>query len=210
MNNYKLIIKNEDLFKLFLKKVPYNWKALDFSLRHDNKHDHVCLYKESVEVIRLVDKFMDDLKTGVLPEVPQLGLDPTLLVEHSPLFLSYFKKLKFERKMFDMVCLELGLNWAYFQKFLEEDAVNLNPHYLDSIEQVRLKIGDSEVLRNQWSPSKFHYAKAKRLKTTFQTCKKILNILSKKISRLSKSQTKSMTLLSILITFYQYIRKYIS
>lgn len=172
MNNYKLIIKNEDLFKLFLKKVPYNWKALDFSLKHDNKHDHVCLYKESVEVIRLVDKFMDDLKTGVLPEVPQLGLDPTLLVEHSPLFLSYFNKLKFERKMFDMVCLELGLNWAYFQKFLEEDAVNLSPHYLDSIEQVRLKIGDSEVLRNQWSPSKFHYEKAKRLINYFSDLQK--------------------------------------
>ncbi len=171
MNNYKLIIKDEDLFELFLKKVPYNWKVLDSSLRHDKTHDHVCLYKESVQVIRLVYKFMDDLRKGVLPQVPELGLDPTLPVEPSSLFLSYFKKLKFERTMFDMTCLELGLNWAYFQNFLEEDAVNLHIQSA-SIEQVRLNIGDSEVWRNQWSSLKFHYAKAKRLINYFSDLQK--------------------------------------
>ncbi|QHH99552.1 hypothetical protein FPL17_09630 [Acinetobacter dispersus] len=171
MDNYNLVVKGEDQFKLFLKKVPYYWKVLDSSLRYDNKHDHVCLYKESVEVIRLVDKFMDDLRTGCLPQVPELGIDLTLPVERSSLFLSYFNKLKFERKMFDMTCLELGLNWAYFQKFLEEDAVNIRIQS-DDIEQVRLNIGDSEVLRNQWLTSKFHYGKAKRLINYFSDLQK--------------------------------------
>lgn len=171
MNNYKLIIKDEDLFILFLKKVPYNWKALDSSLKYDNTHNHVCLYKESVEVIRLVDKFMDDLRTGGLPQVPELGIDPTLPVEPSFLFLSYFNKLKFERKMFDMTCLELGLNWACFQKFLEEDAVKLRSD-TSGIEKVLLSSADSQEWRQQWSPSKFHYAKAKRLINYFSDLQK--------------------------------------
>ena len=114
---------------------------------------------------------MDDLRKGVLPQVPELGLDPTLPVEPSSLFLSYFKKLKFERTMFDMTCLELGLNWAYFQNFLEEDAVN--PHIQSAnVEQVRLNIRDAEVWRNQLSSLKFHYAKAKKLINYFSDLQK--------------------------------------
>ncbi len=133
------------------------------------------MYKESAEVIRLVDKFMDDLKIGVLPEVPQLGLDPNLLVEHSPLFLSYFQKLKFEPKMFEMTCLELGLNWEYFQKFLEEDAVKLRGD-TSGIAKFLLNSADSQ----EWLPLIFNYAKAKRLINYFSDLQKDPQYIEKK------------------------------
>ncbi|WP_326498148.1 hypothetical protein [Acinetobacter thutiue] len=171
MDNYKLIIKDKDLFDLFFNQVPYIWQAVDRSVKQDQVYQPACLYKESVQVIRAVDKFVDDLKSGSLPRATQLGISVTGHAEFDPLFLVYFKTLQFERKMFDMTYLELGLNWIYFQKFLEEDAVKL-PSNTACIEQVLLGSDGLQERKQQWSPSKFTYLKAWKLINFFSDLQK--------------------------------------
>ncbi|WP_032877561.1 hypothetical protein [Acinetobacter sp. ANC 3929] len=171
MNNYKLIIKDKDLFDLFFNQVPYIWQALDRSVKQDQAYQPACLYKESVQVVRAINKFVDDLKSGSLPRATQLGISVTGHAEFDPLFLVYFKALQFERKMFDMTYLELGLNWVYYQKFLEEDAVKL-PNNIPCIEQVLSGSGGLQERKQQWSPSKFHYKKAWRLMNFFSELQK--------------------------------------
>ena len=150
MDNYKLTIKDENLFDLFFNKVPYIWKSLDSSsLKNDETYQLNCLYKESVRVVQAVDQFVDHLRSGSSPQVKQLRMDVTRHAEFDDTFLPYFKALEFERRMFDMTCLKLGLNWTYFQKFLKEDAVKLQSNTLD-IEKV---LSDS-VGSQQWLPSK--------------------------------------------------------
>ncbi|RZH03320.1 hypothetical protein [Acinetobacter sp. ZOR0008] len=171
MNNYKLTIKDKDLFELFFNKVPYIWQALDRSSRRDQTDQPACLYKESVQVVRAVEKFVDDLRTGSLPRVAQTGIEVTGHAEFDRSFLVYFNALKFERKMFDMTYLGLGLNWFYYQKFLEEDAVKLLSH-TPGIEQVWLNSEGVQERRQQWSPSKFNYEKAWRLINFFTEVQK--------------------------------------
>ncbi len=77
MDNYKLIIKDKDLFDLFFNQVPYIWQALDRSVKEDQEYQPACLYKESVQVIRAIDKFVDDLKSGSLPRATQLRISVT-------------------------------------------------------------------------------------------------------------------------------------
>ncbi|MDR6798346.1 hypothetical protein [Acinetobacter calcoaceticus] len=166
MDNYKLIIKDKDLFDLFFNKVPYIWQALDFSVRKDPKREPICLYKESVKVVRAVDKFMDDLRAGNLPWAAQLGMRVTGHAEFDGTYLTYFNELKFERGMFDMAYLQLGLNWAYYQKFLQEDAAN-QPGRFPHIEEIWTNSSDSPKLKRQWSPSEFQYEKAWRLTNFF-------------------------------------------
>lgn len=125
MNNYKLIIKDKDLFDLFFNKVPYIWQALDYNMKYDSASKPACLYKESIRVIQAVDKFVDDLSSGSLPRVAHLRIDVTGHAEFDRTYLAYFKALQFERKMFEMTYLQLGLNWSYYLRFLEEDAVKL-------------------------------------------------------------------------------------
>jgi hypothetical protein len=171
MNNYKLIIKDIDLFDLFINKVPYIWQALDYSQRNDHTSQSTCLYKESIRVIQAVEKFVDDLSSGSLPQVAQMGIEVTGHAEFDRTYLAYFNALKFEREMFDMTYLQLGLNWSYYQKFLEEDAVKLLPH-TSGIEQVFSNSVGSQECRQQWSPSKFHYQKAWRLSNFFTELQK--------------------------------------
>ena len=76
------------------------------------------------------------------------------------------KKLEFNRRIFDLTCLKLGLNWTYFQKFLEEDAVKL-PSNTPGIEKVLLNSSGSSEWRQQWSPSKFPHKKIYRLNNFF-------------------------------------------
>ncbi|MFW2161956.1 MULTISPECIES: hypothetical protein [Acinetobacter] len=171
MDNYKLIIKDKDLFDLFFNQVPYIWQALDRSVKEDQEYQPACLYKESVQVIRAIDKFVDDLKSGSLPRATQLRISVTGHAEFDPSFLVYFKALQFERKMFDMTYLGLGLNWVYYQKFLEEDAVKL-PNNTACIEQVLSGSGGLQERKQQWSPSKFHYQKAWRLMNFFSELQK--------------------------------------
>ena len=166
MDNYKIIIKNEDLFKLFFNKVPYIWSELDSSLKNDETYQLNCLYKESVLVMEAFDKFVDDVKSGSVPQVTQLQINITEHAEFDGVFLPYFKKLEFNRRIFDLTCLELGLNWAYFQKFLEEDAVKL-PSNTPGIEKVLLNSSGSSELRQQWSPSKSPHKKIYRLNNFF-------------------------------------------
>lgn len=149
MDNYKLIIKDKNLFDLFFNKVPYIWSELDSSLKNDETYQLNCLYKESVRVVQAVDQFVDDLRSGSLPQVKQLRIYVNRHAEFDDTFLPYFKALEFERRMFDMTCLKLGLNWTYFQKFLEEDAVKLPSNSL-GVENV---LSDS-VGSQQWLPSK--------------------------------------------------------
>lgn len=149
MDNYKLIIKDKNLFDLFFNKVPYIWSELDSSLKNDETYQLNCLYKESVRVVQAVDQFVDDLRSGSLPQVKQLRIYVNRHAEFDDTFLPYFKALEFERRMFDMTCLKLGLNWTYFQKFLEEDAVKLPSNSL-GVEKV---LSDS-VGSQQWLPSK--------------------------------------------------------
>ena len=103
MDNYKLIIKDKDLFDLFFNNVPYIWQALDRSVKQDQAYQPTCLYKESVQVIRAINKFVDDLKSGSLPRATQLGISVTGHAEFDPLFLVYFKtsriKFRFNRNM---------------------------------------------------------------------------------------------------------------
>lgn len=171
MNNYKLIIKDKDLFDLFINKVPYIWQALDYSQRNDHTCQSTCLYKESIRVIQAVEKFVDDLSSGSLPQVTQLGIEVTGHAEFESTYLPYFNALKFEREMFDMTYLQLGLNWSYFQKFLEEDAVKFQP-YTSDIEQVLSNSMGVPAQRKQWSPSKFHNQKAWRLTNFFTELQK--------------------------------------
>lgn len=171
MNNYKLIIKNKDLFNLFFNKVPYIWQALDYSVKKERALDPACLYKESVQVVWAVDKFVDDLSSGSLPRVAQLRIDVTKHAEFDRTYLPYFNALKFEREMFDMTNLQLGLNWDYYQKFLEEDAVKLSTRN-PCIEQVMSNSMGLPEQRQQWSPSKFHYQKAWRLTNFFTELQK--------------------------------------
>ena len=166
MDNYKIIIKNEDLFKLFFNKVPYIWSELDSSLKNDETYQLNCLYKESVLVMEAFDKFVDDVKSGSVPQVTQLQINITEHAEFDGVFLPYFKKLEFNRRIFDLTCLKLGLNWAYFQKFLEEDAVKLPSNTL-GIEKVLLNSSGSSEWRQQWSPSKFPHKKIYRLNNFF-------------------------------------------
>ena len=166
MDNYKLIIKNEDLFKLFFNKVPYIWSELDSSLKNDETYQPNCLYKESVRVVEAFDKFVDDVKSGSVPQVTQLQINITEHAEFDGVFLPYFKKLEFNRRIFDLTCLKLGLNWTYFQKFLEEDAVKL-PSNTPGIEKILLNSSGSSEWRLQWSPSKFPHKKIYRLNNFF-------------------------------------------
>ena len=166
MDNYKLIIKNEDLFKFFFNKVPYIWSELDSSLKNDQTYQLNCLYKESVRVMEAFDKFVDDVKSGSVPQVTQLQIHITEHAEFDGVFLPYFKKLEFNRRIFDLTCLKLGLNWTYFQKFLEEDAVKL-PSNTPGIEKVLLNSSGSSEWRQQWSPSKFPHKKIYRLNNFF-------------------------------------------
>lgn len=171
MDNYKIIIEDQDLFDLFLNKVPYIWQVLDRSVKQDQACQQACLYKESVQVIRAVDKFVDDLKSGSLPRATQLGISVTGHAEFDSSFLVYFKALQFERKMFDMTYLRLGFNWVYYQQFLEEDAVKLLSN-IPCIEQVLSDSGRLQERKQQWSPSKFHYQKAWRLMNFFSELQK--------------------------------------
>jgi len=171
MDNYKLIIKDKDLFDLFFNNVPYIWQALDRSVKQDQAYQPTCLYKESVQVIRAINKFVDDLKSGSLPRATQLGISVTGHAEFDPLFLVYFKTLQFEREMFDMTYLGLGLNWVYYQKFLEEDAVKL-PSITPCIEQVLSGSSGLQERKQQWSPSEFTYKKAWRLINFFSDLQK--------------------------------------
>lgn len=166
MDNYKSIIKDKDLFDLFFNKIPYIWQALDHTMKNDSASKPTCLYKESIRVIQAVDKFVDDLSSGSLPRVAQLGIDVTGHAEFDRTYLAYFNALKFERKMFEMTYLQLGLNWDYYQKFLEEDAVKL-PTDTSCIEQVLSNSMGLPEQRQQWSPSKFQYQKAWRLMNFF-------------------------------------------
>lgn len=159
MDNYKLIIKDDDLLGLLLNKVPYIWQALDYSLKSDSAYQPPCLYKESVQVLRAVEKFVGDLKSGRVPCVAQLGINVTMHAEFDRSFLVYFNALKFEREMFDMAYLWLGLNWAYYQKFLKEGAVKLSSTTA-GIEQILSNSEGSQERTQQWSPSKFTYDKA--------------------------------------------------
>ncbi|WP_019384827.1 hypothetical protein [Acinetobacter venetianus] len=171
MDNYKLIIKDKDLFDLFFNNVPYIWQALDRSVKQDQAYQPACLYKESVQVIRAINKFVDDLKSGSLPRATQLGISVTGHAEFDPLFLVYFKTLQFEREMFDMTYLGLGLNWVYYQKFLEEDAAKL-PSITPCIEQVLSGSSGLQERKQQWSPSEFTYKKAWRLINFFSDLQK--------------------------------------
>lgn len=166
MENYKLIIKNKDLFKLFFNKVPYIWSELNSSLKNDQTYQLNCLYKESVRVVEAFDKFVDDVKSGSVPQVTQLQIKITEHAEFDGVFLPYFKKLEFNHRIFDLTCLKLGLNWTYFQKFLEEDAVKL-PSNTPGIEKVLLNSSGSSEWRQQWSPSKFPHKKIYRLNNFF-------------------------------------------
>lgn len=171
MDNYNLIIKNSDLFSLLVNKVPYIWQALNLSPWSDPKGEPICLYKESVQVVRAVEKFVDDLRTGSLPWAAQLGIRLTGHAEFDRNYLPYFNELKFEREMFDLTNLKLGINWAYYQKFLEEDAANQLfsfPH----IEKVWVNTSGLPELKRQWSPSKFQYNKAWRLTNFFTNLQK--------------------------------------
>lgn len=162
MENYKLIIKDKDLYTLFFNKVPYVWESINSSLKRDKTNQLNCLYKESVRVIEAVEKFVDDLKLGCLPQVNQLRIDVTQHAEFEGNFWPYFNGLMFERKMFNMTCLELGLNWECFQKFLEEDAANLPGNTL-GIEKVLINSAGLQEYRQQWSPLKFPHKKIYRL-----------------------------------------------
>ena len=162
MDNYKLIVKDKDLFDLFFNKVPYIWSELDFSLKNDETYQLNCLYKESVRVVQAVDQFVDDLRLGSSPQVKQLRIYVNRHAEFDDTFLPYFKALEFERRMFDMTCLKLGLNWTYFQKFLKEDAVKLPSNNL-GVEKV---LSDS-VGSQQWSSSKSPHKKIYRLNNFF-------------------------------------------
>lgn len=171
MDNYKIIIKNKDLFKLFFNKVPYIWSELDSSLKNDETYQLNCLYKESVRVIEAFDKFVDDLKSGSVPQVTQLQINITEHAEFDGVFLPYFKKLEFNRRIFDLTCLKLGLNWGYFKNFLEEDAVKLLSN-TPGIEKVLLNSSGSSEWRQQWSSSKFPHKKIYRLNNFFLNLQK--------------------------------------
>lgn len=171
MDNYKLIIKDKDLFDLFLNKVPYIWQALDYPVKRDQAHQRACLYKESVQVVRALEKFVDDLKSGSLPKAVQLDIAVTMHAVFDDSFLVYFKALKFEREMFDLTHLQLGLNWVCYQDFLEGDAVQL-PASTSGIEQALLNSEGLQERRQQWSPLKFSYKKAWRLMNFFSEIQK--------------------------------------
>lgn len=171
MDNYKLIIKAKDLFDLFFNKVPYIWQALDSSLKKDPAREPICLYKESVQVVRAVNKFVDDLRAGSLPWAAQLGIRLTGHAELDRTYLPYFNELKFEREMFDLTYLQLGLNWPYYQKFLQEDAAN-QPGRMPHIEQIWVDTSGLSELKRQWSPSEFQYEKARRLTNFFTDLQK--------------------------------------
>ncbi|MCU4582483.1 hypothetical protein KTJ32_15930 [Acinetobacter gyllenbergii] len=179
MDNYNLIIKDKDLFDLFFNKVPYIWQALDYSVKQDRAREPVCLYKESVRVIQAFDKFMEDLRSGSLPPVSQLGVDATGHAEYDHSFLRYFNALQFEHGMFDLSNLHLGLNWTYYQKFLEEDAIKLSSN-TSGIELVPFNSDGLQVQRQQWSPSKFQNQKAWRLINFFSELQKNLLYIEKK------------------------------
>ena len=174
MNNSTIIIKDKDLFGLLFNKVPYIWKMLDSSLKNDETYQLNCLYKESVRVVQAVNQFVDDLRSGSLPQVKQLRVDVTGHAEFDGTFWPYFKALAFERNMFDLTYLQLGLNWTYYQKFLEEDAVKL-PSNISGIEKVLSNSADSLQLKQQWSPSKSNYQKAGRLINFFLDLNKNLD-----------------------------------
>ena len=93
MDNYKLIIKDKNLFDLFFNKVPYIWSELDSSLKNDETYQLNCLYKESVRVVQAVDQFVDDLRSGSLPQVKQLRIYVNRHAEFDDTFLPYFKAL---------------------------------------------------------------------------------------------------------------------
>ncbi|MDC5278288.1 hypothetical protein OHW85_22400, partial [Acinetobacter baumannii] len=86
-------------------------------------------------------------------------------------YLPYFNELKFEREMFDLTYLQLGLNWTYYQKFLQEDGAN-QPGRMPHIEQIWVNTSGSSELKRQWSPSEFQYEKARRLTNFFTDLQK--------------------------------------
>jgi hypothetical protein len=91
-----------------------------------------------------------------VPQVTQLQINITEHAEFDGVFCLTLKALEFNRRIFDLTYLKLGLNWAYFQKFLEEDAVKLPSNTL-GIEKVLLN--SSLGMEQQWSPSKFPHKK---------------------------------------------------
>jgi hypothetical protein len=166
MDNYNLIINNDDLLGLLFNKVPYIWQALDYSLKSDPAYQRPCLYKESVQVIRALEKFVGDLKSGSLPRAVHLDIDVTMHAELDHSFLVYFNALRFEREMFDMANLWLGINWTYYQKFLKDDAVDL-PSITPGTERILSNSEGSQEMKQQWSLSKFTNEKARRLSNFF-------------------------------------------
>jgi hypothetical protein len=48
---------------------------LDSSLKNDETYQLNCLYKESVRVVQAFDKFVDDVKSGSVPQVTQLQIN---------------------------------------------------------------------------------------------------------------------------------------
>ena len=152
------------MFDLFFNKVPSIWKVLDSSLKKNPTYQPACLYKESVHILKAINQFVDDLKCGSLPRVPHLNLDWAGHAESDFTFHPYFQQLKFERKMFDSTYLYLGVNWEFFQKFLEEDLIDSSFYVQpEQIEVVGSDSFDSQASRRQWKPSMFKYEKAFRV-----------------------------------------------
>ena len=85
--------------------------------------------------------------------------------------------------MFDLTYLQLGLNWTFYQKFLEEDAAN-QPGHIPHIEQIWVNTSGSPELKRQWSPSEFQYEKAWRLTNFFTELQKNPLYIEEKINRL--------------------------
>lgn len=170
MKNYKKIIEHEDLFKIFIGNVPYFWRQHDMLLGGDQEYKPACLYKESVDVLRNLEKLIWDINQKGLPEISERALRNGVPDSMGEPFLRYFESLKFDRGMFDTTYLQLNRNWDIYDDFLKNDewvAQGNNDRAIAMIPSIAPS-GERLYLR-QWNSNYFSQDKIIRLVHSFTT-----------------------------------------
>ena len=163
-------ISNDDLFKLLIHRVPNFYLDADRCKVENGQQIYkpISMYKESVNVLEALERFVIDLKEGALPSVDKVILKSKHLPSNNE-YLKYFDDLKFLDDMFDTTYLQLSQNWQRYIDFLTGDWEGIgryqNSEFIKNVPYINF-IGQPDYTQ-QWDPWRFSREKAIRLQHAF-------------------------------------------
>lgn len=163
-------ISNDDLFKLLIHRVPNFYLEADRCKVENGQQIYkpISMYKESVNVLESLERFVIDLKEGALPSVDKVILKSKHLPSNNE-YLKYFDDLKFLDDMFDTTYLQLSQNWQRYIDFLTGDWEGIgryqNSEFIKNVPYINF-IGQPDYTQ-QWDPWRFSREKAIRLQHAF-------------------------------------------